>query len=106
MVPHQIENSSLPLVYFDITVRNSGNDAAPKEVAVAFSWQDVIARNIFDATTAQLDTHYPKGKGLTTCSLDVNSLMQVRGSQFLPPVKLLAQITDMSTSCGTAEVWA
>eukprot|EP01050_Picozoa_sp_SAG11_P011144 SAG11_NODE_1160_length_5647_cov_8.048125_2_plen_596_part_00 len=78
LVPQQIENSSLPLVYFDVTVRNHGR--APKEVAVAFSWQDVIARNLFDATTAQLDAYFPTGKGPATCSLDVNSLMQKCGN--------------------------
>ena len=77
LVPQQIENSSLPLVYFDVTVRNSKSTTAA--ISVAFSWQDVISRNIFDASPEQLDACYPNNTGPATCALDVNRLMQCIG---------------------------
>lgn len=73
LVPHDIENSSLPLVHVEITLTNTGGTA--KDMAAAFSWQDVISRNVFDADTEQLDLYYPKDKGQQTCALDVNQLM-------------------------------
>eukprot|EP01052_Picozoa_sp_SAG31_P006516 SAG31_NODE_300_length_18109_cov_47.887285_21_plen_483_part_00 len=86
LVPHQIENSSLPLVYFDVTVQNARSVTAA--VSVAFSWQDVISRNIFDATTAQLDACYPNNTGPATCALDVNNLMQCIGGWGLESCEL------------------
>lgn len=59
LVPHDVSNSSLPLAFVDVVLSNAGG-AAPDVVSVAFSWQDVIARRMFDATTAQLDAYYPK----------------------------------------------
>lgn len=86
LVPQQIENSSLPLAYFDVTVRNY--KSSPWTVGVAFSWQDVIGRNIFDASTAQLDSCYPNNTGPATCALNVNNLMQCIGGWGLEACEL------------------
>ena len=72
--PHDIENSSLPLVHLEVTISNTADTV--QSMAVAFSWQDVISRNIFDASDAQLDKFYPKDRGQQTCALDVNDLMR------------------------------
>ena len=73
----------MPLVYFDVTVKNA--QSTQVVVSTAFSWQDVISRNIFDATTAQLDLCYPNNTGPATCALDVNQLMScIRGRSSAP----------------------
>lgn len=58
LVPHDIANSSLPLAIIEVTVDNT---ASPQDdiAAVAFSWQDVIARRLFDANKTLLDAYYP-----------------------------------------------
>jgi hypothetical protein len=86
LVPQQIENSSLPLAYFDVTVRNHRDTATA--VGVAFSWQEVIARSVFDASAAQLDACYPNQTGPATCALDVNRLMQCIGGWGLEACEL------------------
>lgn len=42
LIPHNIKDSSLPLVFFDVEVESS----AGGEIAVAFSWEDFIGRGI------------------------------------------------------------
>ena len=86
LVPHQIENSSLPLVYFDVSVKNT--QSTQVVVSTAISWQDVISRNIFDATNAQLDLCYPNNTGPATCALDVNQLMSCIGGWGLESCEL------------------
>lgn len=44
LVPHDVKNSSLPVVYFDVTLE--ANETG--EFAVAFSWEDFIGRGIKD----------------------------------------------------------
>jgi non-lysosomal glucosylceramidase len=56
-VPHDVANSSLPLAYFDVHLDNTGG-AADRNFSAAFSWQDVVGRRLFDASTAQLDAYY------------------------------------------------
>jgi uncharacterized protein (DUF608 family) len=71
--PHDIENSSLPVVHVEVTITNKAS--SEKDMAAAFSWQDVISRSIFDASDDQLRKFYPRNKGQATCALDVNALM-------------------------------
>jgi non-lysosomal glucosylceramidase len=56
-VPHDVANSSLPLAFIDVELDNS-EGASDDTFSVAFSWQDVIARQMFDASTQQLDLYY------------------------------------------------
>lgn len=44
--PHNIKDSSLPVAWFEVELRN--DSAVPKPMAVALSWQDVLARGILD----------------------------------------------------------
>ena len=46
LVPHNLKDSSLPLAWVEVTIANDSN--ASKEMAVAFSWQDIIGRMIRD----------------------------------------------------------
>ena len=46
LIPHNIKDSSLPVVWFDVSIQNTTNEEG--DFSVAFSWQDVISRNIFD----------------------------------------------------------
>ena len=52
LVPHDLKNSSLPLVWIEVELKNSRT--TPEPVAVAMSWQDVIGRNIVDVTNLDL----------------------------------------------------
>lgn len=56
LIPHDVANSSLPLAYLEVTLRNP--TSSDVDMAAAVSWQDVIARRMFDASTAQLDAYY------------------------------------------------
>jgi non-lysosomal glucosylceramidase len=71
-IPHDVVNSSLPLAFIDVTVDNADGDA-DEPFAVALSWQDVIARRMFDASPAALDKYFPppdgRGCGWATDSL-------------------------------------
>lgn len=44
LVPHDIKNSSLPVVWFEVSLR------APEdsEVSVAFSWESILGRGLYD----------------------------------------------------------
>jgi len=56
-VPHDLANSSLPVVIVEVEVSNpTGSD---DDITVAFSWQDVIARRLYDANASLLDRFYP-----------------------------------------------
>lgn len=44
LVPHNVKDSALPLVWFEVEIEAQQD----VEAAVAFSWQDIIGRGIFD----------------------------------------------------------
>jgi len=44
LIPHDVKNSSLPIVYFDVTLEAQESG----DFAVAFSWEDFIGRGIKD----------------------------------------------------------
>jgi uncharacterized protein (DUF608 family) len=69
LVPHQIENSSLPLAYVDVTVHNSGT--AERAFSAVVSWQDVISRGIFSPSAEQIVQHYPVNAVPDRCARDV-----------------------------------
>lgn len=46
LVPNNIKDSAIPLVWIEVTVENPSDTS--KEVGVALSWEDVIGRNIKD----------------------------------------------------------
>jgi len=46
IIPHNIKDSSLPVVFFEVHLHSSTNPA--KNVAVAFSWEDILGRHILD----------------------------------------------------------
>lgn len=46
LVPNNIKDSAIPLVWIEVTVANPSD--VTKEVGVALSWEDVIGRNIKD----------------------------------------------------------
>ena len=52
LVPHDVKDSSLPLAWIEVDLNNPG--PTPQRVAVAFSWQDVIGRDIVDVTNLDL----------------------------------------------------
>jgi len=52
LVPQDVRDSSLPLAWIEVEVGNS--TAASQQVAVAFSWQDVIGRGIVDVSNLDL----------------------------------------------------
>lgn len=74
-VPHDVANSSLPIAVLEVTVDNSAG-AAADDVAVALSWQDVIGRELFDASAAQLDAYYPSPAAGLSCGFATGDLMQ------------------------------
>lgn len=46
VVAQDVKNSSLPVVYFEVTLKNTKNESI--EAAAAFSWGDIIGRGIRD----------------------------------------------------------
>ena len=58
LVPHAPKDSSLPLAWIEVTLRNP--TAQRRAMAAAFSWQDVIARQTIDVTMEQLNSAWPK----------------------------------------------
>ncbi len=46
LVPQNVKDSSLPVVWFDVTLANTS--PRPVEASVAFSWSDIIGRGIRD----------------------------------------------------------
>lgn len=46
LVPHNIKDSSLPVAFFELTMVNC--ERADQDISLAFSWEDVIGRQIFD----------------------------------------------------------
>ncbi len=52
VVPHNVKDSSLPVVWIDIEVA-AKNEA---EVSIAFSWQDFIGKGIYDPKPEMLDS--------------------------------------------------
>ncbi len=52
LVPHDVKDSSLPLAWIEVELKNPTNTKQP--VAVAFSWQDVIGRDIVEVTNLDL----------------------------------------------------
>ena len=58
LAPHDLANSSLPAAWLEVTVDN-GAGAEDDVASVAVSWQDVIARRIWDVNSSMLDRFYP-----------------------------------------------
>jgi len=52
LVPQNVKDSSLPLAWVEVTLSNPA--AAARPVAVAFSWQDILAREIVDIREPEL----------------------------------------------------
>jgi len=52
VAPQNIKDSSLPLAWVEVEMTNVENDSQP--MAIAFVWQDVIARNILDIRDLEL----------------------------------------------------
>ncbi len=52
LVPHNVRDSSLPTAWIEVSVTNPGGQSA--ETAVAFSWQDLLARGILDVPDREL----------------------------------------------------
>ena len=52
LTPQDVKDSSLPMAWIEVEVNNP--DSAPKPIAVAFSWQDVIGRQIRDIVNPDL----------------------------------------------------
>lgn len=73
-VPHEVVNSSLPIAVLEVTVDNTHGDR-DDVVAVALSWQDVLARALFDANTTQLDAFYPVPAPGLSCGIATSDLM-------------------------------
>ena len=46
LIPHDLKNSSLPVAFFELTMANC--ERSDSEISLAFSWEDVIGRQIFD----------------------------------------------------------
>ena len=46
LVPHDIKNSSLPVVWFEVNINNNKSNEC--DYSVAFSWEDIISRGILD----------------------------------------------------------
>jgi uncharacterized protein (DUF608 family) len=95
LAPHDVVNSTLPAAWLEVTVDNSvgtSDDVA----SVAVSWQDVIARRLWDANASTLDRFYPRDPsqpcGWATNDMRVaqsNAGVDARGS--LPRVATTAQ---------------
>ena len=58
LVPHTPKDSSLPLAWIEVTLRNP--TAQRRAMSAAFSWQDVIARRTIDVTMEQINSAWPK----------------------------------------------
>lgn len=50
LIPHDVKNSSLPVVFFDVDVEGQSDG----EVSVAFAWEDLIGRGIKDVTAENM----------------------------------------------------
>lgn len=95
LAPHDIANSTLPAAWLEVTVENSGT--ADDVASVAVSWQDVIARRLWDANASTLDRFYPRGDPSQPCGWATNDMrvaqsnagVDARGS--LPRVATTAQ---------------
>ena len=48
LTPNNSKDSALPVSWIEVTVENPSDQ--PKEVGVAFSWEDVLGKNIMDLT--------------------------------------------------------
>ena len=46
IIAHNIKDSSLPVVFFEVHLQSS--DHTEKDVSVAFSWEDILGRQVFD----------------------------------------------------------
>ena len=71
LAPHDVLNSSLPAAWLEVTVDNSAGASADL-VSVAVSWQDVIARRLWDANASILDRFYPNSTD--PCGWQTNQL--------------------------------
>ena len=52
LVPHNIKDSSLPVVFFELTAVNC--ERADSVVSLAISWEDIIGRNIIDLSDEEM----------------------------------------------------
>lgn len=72
-IPHNVSSSSLPVAYIDVELDNS-EGTADDVMSVAFSWQDVIGRQMFDASSAQLDQYYSPVSAGKACGFATDAL--------------------------------
>jgi uncharacterized protein (DUF608 family) len=94
LVPQQIENSSLPLAYVDVTLRNA--DSVQRAFSVALSFQDVISRGIFDATAAQIREYYvPMKSQPASCSRSVGDFKNAVQNNDKSELRGRQSVTDM-----------
>lgn len=52
LIPQDVKDSSLPLAWIMVTLKN--RESQPQDMAVAFSWEDVIGRQICDVPNEQV----------------------------------------------------
>ena len=93
LVPHDGANSSLPLAYIDVTLFNT--EATARPLAAAFSWQDVIARAMFDASPQQLDKYYPTGD--MACAFATDGLRNAMGGGGVDVAHSLPRVATASS---------
>ncbi|MGC8541283.1 MAG: GH116 family glycosyl-hydrolase [Phycisphaerae bacterium] len=78
LVPHDIKDSSLPVAFINVTVRNPGPKT--ESVGVAFSWQDVLGHGLRDLKSAAEITH------IKDVYWSMNSLPH-QGLHVMPPIR-------------------
>lgn len=65
IIPHNIKDSSLPVAFFEVHLKNPSG--VPKSVSIAFSWEDLLGRQIYDVKDQEL---YKQVKENTFWELD------------------------------------
>ena len=96
LAPHDVAHSTLPAAWLEVTVDNTAG-ASDDVASVAVSWQDVIARRLWDANASTLDRFYPRDDPSQPCGWATNDMrvaqsnagVDARGS--LPRVATTAQ---------------
>jgi len=55
IIPHNIKDSSLPVAFFEVHLKNPA--VGRKSVSIAFSWEDLLGRQIYDVKDETLYDH-------------------------------------------------
>ncbi len=78
IIPHNIKDSSLPVAFFEVHLQNPSGGR--KSVSIAFSWEDLLGRHVFDIKDEKL---FEQVKEIHTGHSALNSSIIARGYKLL-----------------------